>query len=139
MHAWGRLLAAALAATSTVATIALPALADGTGDAWTDGAHIGTDASSGDTEVVMGHLGDDGTVHSSIQGPSQRTGTSSGGPKGEVSRTRRGLTRTLRRTETSVRWTPRRNDTASLISCAGGYHRREAHARVHTPRLADEP
>src|SRR5581483_7413097 len=47
MHAWGRLVVAGLAGTAALAALASPAHADGTGDAWTDGTHVGIEASSG--------------------------------------------------------------------------------------------
>src|SRR5581483_10356370 len=47
MHAWGRLVVAGLAGTAALAALASPAHADGTGDAWSDGTYVGTEASSG--------------------------------------------------------------------------------------------
>jgi hypothetical protein len=50
MHAWGRFVTSgALCAALVVSLTAAPARADGTGDAWTDGAHIGAEAGSGGT------------------------------------------------------------------------------------------
>ena len=47
MHASGRLVVAALASAVALLLGATPAFGDGTGDAWTDGGHIGTEATSG--------------------------------------------------------------------------------------------
>ena len=46
MHAWRKLVTALLAPAALVATSASPALADGTGDAWTDGKNVGAGAST---------------------------------------------------------------------------------------------
>lgn len=48
MYAWrGRVAQLALIATATILVMAAPAAADGTGDAWTDGASVGAGASAG--------------------------------------------------------------------------------------------
>lgn len=49
MHAGRRLVAVGLIAAGGVLLSSAPALADGSGDAWTDGSHVGAEASSGGT------------------------------------------------------------------------------------------
>ena len=50
MHARGHFVAAVLASAVALVLSSAPALADGTGDAWTDGGHVGADA----TETARG-------------------------------------------------------------------------------------
>ena len=49
MHAWERVLVTLALGTVVVLSVAAPAYADGTGDAWTDGSHVGAGAGAGGT------------------------------------------------------------------------------------------